>query len=77
MPEKVERFPGAWSSTIDWEEIASGGVYLFSEEELDEHNVTAATLRTTAHNYAKAKGFKFRTRLVEGEGLYIARKEQG
>jgi hypothetical protein len=74
MPTKTDKFPGSWVSQLDWDDIANGEVWLFTNEELAENNTTAATVRVTAHTYSKEHGFKFRTKVVKGEGLYIQRR---
>lgn len=71
MPDKKDSFPGSKLAQLDWVDIASGDVWFFSEEELQELGAKPETLRAYAHGYAKANGIKFRTKLVKGEGLYI------
>lgn len=71
MPTKADKFPGSWLSQLDWSEVASGDVWLFTKEEMEENGAKAATVRVFAHEYARAEGIKFRTRYVKGEGLYI------
>jgi hypothetical protein len=70
MPSKKDAFPGSKLSQLDWSGIANGEVWFFSNEELKELGTKPETLRAYAHNYAKAEGFKFRTKMT-GEGLYI------
>ncbi len=72
-PEKVETFPGAWTSTLDWEDIADGGAYRITKQEMADADVKLASVRVAAHEYAKGAGFKFRTRAVDGD-LYLQRK---
>lgn len=71
MPKQVDRFPGAWAASLDWGEMADGGVWLISNEEMDEHHTKPETVRVYAHQYANNRGFKFKTKYVEGDGLYV------
>jgi len=75
MPTKTDKFPGSWLSQQDWREIADGDVWFFANEEMNDHNTKAATVRVTAHTYARDNGFKFRTKYVNGEGLYLQRRD--
>ena len=72
-PEKVETFPGAWTSTLDWEDMSDGGAYRITAAEMADADVKLASVRVAAHEYAKGNGFKFRTRAVDGD-LYLQRK---
>ena len=77
MPKTVDVFPErSWAATINWAHLAdSDEVWLFSEEEMKENSVGVDTLRTYAHQYAAmVEGLKFRTRYIEGEGLYVTKR---
>jgi len=72
-PEKVETFPGAWTSTLDWDDMSDGEAYRITAQEMADADVKLASVRVAAHEYAKGAGFSFRTRAVDGD-LYLQRK---
>lgn len=69
-PEQQDNFPGGKLAGLDWVEMGNGNVWFFTLEEIAELGTKPETLRAYAHNYAKAGGFKFRTKLTK-DGLYI------
>jgi len=73
MPEQVERIPGSSIAALDWTELSNGDAWFFPREEITKLGAKPETLRAYAHSYAKAGGFKFRTKLTK-EGLYIQGK---
>ena len=72
-PEKVETFPGSWTSTLDWDDMADGNAYRITADEMKEAGVKLESVRVAAHEFAKGAGFSFRTRAVDGD-LYIQAK---
>ena len=73
MPKKTDQFPGSWISTLDWDELANGDVWVITADEMEKAEVKLETVRVYAHNTASLGGFKFRTRNVDGD-LYLQRK---
>lgn len=69
-PARQDSFPGSKLAQLDWVDIGDGETWFFTTAEIAELGTKPETLRAYAHNYAKAGGFKFRTKLTS-EGLYI------
>ncbi len=70
MPEHVDRFPGSWTTTLPWKEMADGKPWVITREEMDEAGVKMESVRVAAHEYAKPYDWKFKTRVVDSN-LYI------
>lgn len=73
MPEKVDRMPGSWVASLDWEELSDGSAYCISAAEMGGNGAKLETVRVYAHSYANDNGFKFKTKATEGD-LYLQRK---
>jgi hypothetical protein len=73
MPEKVDRIPGSSLAQLDWVTLSDGTPWFFTTDEMKKLGTKPETLRAYAHTYAKAGGFKFRTKLTK-DGLYLQLK---
>ena len=72
MPREVDTFPGSWTTTLPWADMANGQPWVITGEEMSEAGVKVESVRVAAHEYAKAYDWKFKTRVIDGSLYLIA-----